>query len=160
MLGGDGLNKKTIILIAIVLLWMGVIYNYSDKNGKESKLSSDRVIKAVEVVGKTSLADKKNSKMTDIRYIRLVRKSAHIMSYLILAVLVFMASYEIKKSINKSIWYSFIISTLYAMSDEYHQYFVPGRSASIKDVGIDMIGIILGIILIYTIYKKVKKVNL
>lgn len=36
---------------------------------------------------------------------------------------------------------SFIISALYAASDEFHQHFVPGRDASIFDVGTDVLGI-------------------
>ena len=38
--------------------------------------------------------------------------------------------------------YPATLSFLYAVSDEFHQSFVPGRSASIRDVLIDTIGII------------------
>jgi VanZ family protein len=33
---------------------------------------------------------------------------------------------------------------LFAVSDEFHQSFVPGRTASLMDVGLDLIGIFLG----------------
>ena len=36
-----------------------------------------------------------------------------------------------------------IFSVLYAFSDEFHQSFVPGRSGSIIDVGIDSVGILV-----------------
>ena len=36
-------------------------------------------------------------------------------------------------------------SLLYACSDELHQYFVPGRSATVRDILIDCIGIVLSV---------------
>ena len=37
---------------------------------------------------------------------------------------------------------------LYAALDEYHQTFVPGRSGQIRDVVIDSLGLLFGILLI------------
>ena len=39
-----------------------------------------------------------------------------------------------------------IFSLIYAISDEIHQYFVPGRVAGLFDVGIDLIGIIFAMV--------------
>ena len=41
-----------------------------------------------------------------------------------------------------------IICVAYAALDEYHQMFVPGRSAEVRDVLIDSIGIFAGVILV------------
>ncbi len=49
---------------------------------------------------------------------------------------------------------SIIFSSLYALSDEIHQYFVPGRSCDPVDLLVDIVGILLGIILIYFVKKK------
>lgn len=38
-----------------------------------------------------------------------------------------------------------IIAAAYAGLDEYHQSFVPGRTAELKDVFIDSLGIIAGV---------------
>ena len=35
---------------------------------------------------------------------------------------------------------------LFAFSDEIHQSFVPGRTASLMDIGLDILGIILGLV--------------
>ena len=35
-----------------------------------------------------------------------------------------------------------ILAILYAILDELHQYFIPGRQCSIRDIGLDTIGII------------------
>ena len=48
---------------------------------------------------------------------------------------------------------SLSIVILYGISDEYHQSFVPGRTASIFDVGLDLVGGLIGLI----VTKKVNK---
>ena len=42
-----------------------------------------------------------------------------------------------------------IVAGLFSLIDEYHQSFVPGRTASIKDCGIDTFGALLGMVLLY-----------
>jgi len=80
---------------------------------------------------------------TSLKYDFILRKIAHITEYFILTFLLYRA---FKGSFNMNITQFFIypatLSFLYAVSDEFHQSFVPGRSASIRDVLIDTIGII------------------
>ena len=52
-----------------------------------------------------------------------------------------------------------LVGVLYAASDEFHQSFVPGRSPSIVDVGIDSLGVLTGILavlIIISIYRALK----
>ena len=44
-----------------------------------------------------------------------------------------------------------------ACTDEFHQYFVPGRSAEFKDVCIDTAGALAGLMILYFILKVVRK---
>lgn len=44
---------------------------------------------------------------------------------------------------------AFLASLAYAVSDEVHQLFVPGREAAVSDVVIDTIGILLALVLIW-----------
>ena len=57
--------------------------------------------------------------------------------------------------------YTVIISTLfcllYAISDEIHQTFVPGRSGQISDVILDTSGALLGIITAFLIIKLLRR---
>jgi VanZ family protein len=46
---------------------------------------------------------------------------------------------------------------LYAASDEFHQLFVATRDASLRDVAIDTFGAVLGIILLWGIYRLRKR---
>ncbi len=49
---------------------------------------------------------------------------------------------------------TFSISTLYGLSDEFHQYFTPGRFASILDLLADAAGGFLGAV-IFTLFRKI-----
>ena len=42
-----------------------------------------------------------------------------------------------------------IVAGLFSLTDEYHQSFVPGRTASIVDCGIDTFGALAGMLLLY-----------
>lgn len=50
---------------------------------------------------------------------------------------------------------SWIICTLYAGTDELHQYFVPGRACSLRDVCIDSAGALLGVLIMLYHSRKV-----
>ena len=75
-----------------------------------------------------------------------VRKSAHFIAYLILGILTMLAL-DVDKN-SKFSWFSkaLLICILYAMSDEFHQLYVPGRSGEIKDVLLDSTGSLVGIL--------------
>jgi VanZ family protein len=47
----------------------------------------------------------------------------------------------------RSAWPAFAVGALYAVSDEVHQVFVPGRAGSPLDVAIDAVGVALGVVL-------------
>ena len=61
-----------------------------------------------------------------------------------------------KKIKLKTILIALVISTIYALSDEFHQSFILGRSCSLEDILTDMAGIPLSII-IYIINKNKNK---
>ena len=62
-----------------------------------------------------------------------------------------------KRLDNKKIWIILLISLAYALSDEFHQLFVPGRFSSLKDVIIDLIGSALAVLTV-KILEKFKKI--
>lgn len=51
-----------------------------------------------------------------------------------------------------------LISIFYSLSDEIHQFFVPGRSSSLADVGLDTIGILFAF-MIYFISIKYRETS-
>jgi VanZ family protein len=76
-----------------------------------------------------------------------IRKLGHFGAYFILALLVMSALREEnnRPAERRHIVFAAMFVTLYAISDEFHQSFVPSRSASIVDVLIDISGGICGI---------------
>lgn len=80
---------------------------------------------------------------------RLMRKSAHFIAYLVLGFLVSHALNNEASTVTawKRRGISLAICILYAISDEFHQIFVPGRGPLLKDILIDGSGAALGIML-------------
>jgi len=72
----------------------------------------------------------------------LIRKAAHFTEYAILALLSARAFSISSKEVLRRHWFfiSLAIVILYALTDEYHQSFVPSRTSSIYDSLIDMSG--------------------
>lgn len=58
---------------------------------------------------------------------------------------------------KKKIILSLLVGLLYASLDEFHQSFVPGRTAAITDVLIDTLGVLAGIIIIFLGIKILKR---
>lgn len=71
----------------------------------------------------------------------LTKKIGHMTVYAILYLLTVKTLYFHLDEKHRKYWYiPLIICLLYAMSDEFHQSFVPNRSASVRDLGFDMLG--------------------
>jgi len=72
----------------------------------------------------------------------LVKKAAHVTEYAVLCLLFFRA-FKLAMIPRKALAASAIMAVIYAVSDEYHQTFVPLREGTVRDVFIDCIGIFL-----------------
>lgn len=87
----------------------------------------------------------------------IARKSAHFLIYVVLGNLSLLAviSYKgLKFSVRPLI--AAAICLIYAASDEFHQYFVPGRSCELRDMCIDFSGAVTGILLLLLIVRLIK----
>jgi VanZ family protein len=92
---------------------------------------------------------------TGLEYDFLLRKIAHAAEYFILTFLLFRAFKGSFKMNNFQLYiYPTTLAFFYAASDEFHQSFVPSRSATVRDVLIDAVGI-LGF---YVVVKAVKEI--
>lgn len=92
----------------------------------------------------------------------LIRKAAHFTEYAILAFLAARAFSTSSKEMLRRRWFfiSLAIVVLYALTDEYHQSFVPSRTSSIYDSLIDMSGG-LTLLCLYALWRwrKAKKMK-
>jgi len=69
-----------------------------------------------------------------------LKKGAHMAGYGILASLYLRALRPRFGSSSRLRWVSWGLAVLYALTDERHQRFVPGRNGTLIDVGIDSVG--------------------
>ncbi len=79
---------------------------------------------------------------------KVVRKSAHFTEYFILCIFYYKT---LSISVRKALAASAVLAVLYAVSDELHQYFVPGRAAMAADVLIDSAGVLLAVLVLLII---------
>lgn len=75
----------------------------------------------------------------------ILRKNAHFFSYFVLGILVMNGLRSSGVSGYRMIVFALGICILYAISDEVHQLFVPGRGGRVSDVFIDSAGATVGI---------------
>ena len=78
----------------------------------------------------------------------LILKSFHLIEYAFLACLLSLAIFKKKWVV--------LTAYLYAISDEIHQSFVPGRTSRFQDTLIDLIGILIGVFIFHKIFSKKK----
>ena len=126
----------------LVLLWMAVIFCLSHQPAEQSnELSTgitEIIIEKVERIAPQAKLDLE-------RINHVVRKNAHFFAYLLLGVLVLFALKGSGVREPRSLLLAFFICVVYAISDETHQMFVPGRGPGVKDVLIDSSGAAVGI---------------
>ncbi len=77
----------------------------------------------------------------------LLHKIAHIIVYAVLYILMYRAINV--KHISRNWWLPLLFSLIYAMSDEFHQSFVPGRVSNWRDLGYDGLGMSVVMLRIY-----------
>lgn len=137
-------NIKRIIYLILVIIWMIVVFSFSNQNGTKSQGSSDIITnKIVEISDDYFALDIKSSEDT-ISFV--VRKLAHFSIYFLGGILIY--NFINTFSINKKyiIIFSIVLGVVYACTDELHQLFIDGRSAQMMDVFIDSCGVVLAVV--------------
>lgn len=125
----------------------------NQKAVESSKLSDGLILRTVRIIEKINHKQYSDEEILK-RFIYPVRKLAHVTIYFILGFLVYLYIKDLK--IDNKIIISILICVLYATSDEIHQLFILGRSGEVKDVLIDTLGSVLGILFL-KILKSNKK---
>lgn len=141
------LNKKQIIYFLLIIIWMAIVFAFSNQpayiSSKASGGITDRVVKII------TKDDKKMPKNQRDLIETVVRKCAHFGLYLIGGLLItnFFNTTRVKE--KHIIIYSILFAVIYACTDELHQLFVNGRSGEIRDIIIDTLGASTGTLLFY-----------
>ena len=148
---------KKLIKLIFVILWMLLIFSFSNQKAEDSsKLSDGIIVKVANIFVDKELSIEKQEEILE-KYTTIVRKTAHFVIYLILGILVInlVCEYNVKHLILISL----LICLLYSISDEFHQLFIVGRSGEIRDILIDTVGSLSGITAYYILRKKIVKKN-
>lgn len=157
---------KKIIYIALIILWMGVIFALSNMgaegSGQQSielsKLLVDNGANILHNIGIIKEMPAREELDSIIEFIHPpVRKCAHAVEYFVLALLLMMALRDKDTwhlEMSKSVILTLLICLIYSISDELHQYFIPGRSCEFTDCINDVLGATVGII-VYIICHKI-----
>ncbi|MCH8941847.1 MAG: VanZ family protein [Bacteroidetes bacterium] len=93
----------------------------------------------------------------DIPSIKLNDKIEHLLAYFILGFLFNIAVLVQNKFLflkEKAFFSTIIFLGIYAIIDELHQIFIPGRDCSFLDWGADILGVVFGVLLTYFLLKK------
>lgn len=153
----DKKQQIKIIKIILIVIWMVVIFSFSNQGGTKSSNTSQKVTKVIiDMVGN-------NSKAQNEQFIanleKVIRKLAHYSIYTVGGILIMSYSYTLDKPRRQQVCESLIFGAFYAVTDELHQFFVPGRSARFFDIGIDTLGVLTGIGIYIVLRKCIERIS-
>ena len=136
-------NRKKLLAWLCVAGWMTVIFLLSAQNDNQSGDTSGMIVRwflSLIYPDFESFPPERHLALLEVWH-TLIRKCAHFTEYAVLAMLVSNAL----RLAGKFRWkLPVIISAAYAVTDEIHQYFVPGRACRLLDVIIDTSGAAFG----------------
>ena len=127
----------------LAILWMGLIFTGSSDVGAGAHTSRFIVPFLHCLMGGSFTPERAESIHL------LIRKTGHLTEYAVLCILYWRALGTLREDFFQSASRRFLstvfLTALYAGSDEFHQSFIPSRTASFSDVLIDTTGATLGL---------------
>jgi len=143
----------SIVMWILVVSWMIVIFSLSSETGDVSAVRSQDLVNTI------------NSSLKLYINEALLRKTAHVLEFLVLSILAYIAMFATKHIQSDVSWndskfiqmksdnevyiaFSLWVTALSSVADEYHQIFVDGRSASFFDVFLDLSGAVVLMVII------------
>ena len=126
--GGDALTPAARIIRywLPLLAWMGVIFALSHTAVDTVESVLDGPLQIAPEIAKSDLV-------------------VHPLEFGVLAILAYrlLASYRIRR--RYALISALLFATAYGALDEFHQSFVPGRNATLADLGLDILGALIGL---------------
>ena len=151
---------KRIIFGMLIIINCATIFYFSNQVADNSSQQSSRVVELISNIVPSIKKMKESEKKTLKEEVLtpIVRKTAHFSIYAMLGIwtINFINTFE-KLKASKKIIISLLFCTLYAITDEFHQTMVSGRSGEIRDILIDSLGALTGMLLILPINKIIQK---
>ncbi len=149
------------IMAILLICTLFTIFEFSSQNGTQSKGISTRVTEYIlQFSSRYQEADTKEKTQIRNKTNAIIRKLAHFSIYTLLGLFMMGIMTRTKLRDKWRICITIGFGILYAILDEFHQSFSPGRTPKVTDVYIDTLGVILGILLVLLvrgIYKKIRQ---
>ena len=144
-------GRQRIAVLALVI-WMAVMFQFSTQlwNSHNTKAILELVLSAPFLPDMTASFELLNFTL---------RKTAHFTEYAVLTVIAYGAAaigFQLAKA--RSLQLALAGAILFAISDEWHQRFVPGRTSTPQDVLIDIAGAAV-VVLVITIWQARVSLN-
>lgn len=143
-------KRKWFLYFIPVFVWMAVIFIFSSQ---PDDISSNNNYFVLNLLNSLSIDLVKLLGSDFANFI--IRKAGHVTEFFILFMLSYYAFHKVR--FKQPLLYGSILTVIYASSDEFHQMFVPGRGPMVRDVLIDSIGVLIGILVILLIRKPLKR---
>lgn len=159
-------DRRFQLHLILTILVMVFIFWQSSLTAELSTEESNRIV--------LMLADLLHADVDLVSFV--VRKGAHFTEYLVLGVCLWLTARDVlvrrlrrvpgsavpEPSItevfpNLPAWIPWAIGAFYAVTDEVHQYFVPGRSCELRDMLIDACGVAAGVLLCRFLSQKAQR---
>lgn len=142
--------------VILLLLWMCLIFSLSAETAAASSKTSGSLIAAIIEFFYRDFSTLDTAAQQELiaPFQFIARKTAHFSIYAVLGLFAFlsMVTYKQLKLILRSA-IAGGICLIYAVSDEIHQLFIPGRSGEIRDVLIDFCGAMSAVAVLFLITK-------
>ncbi len=151
-----GYMRKKVCFI-LTICWMIVIFSFS---AREASLSSQDSASVGVLLGRIFVPgfeewDQKVQMAFADQVDHPVRKTAHVTEYAVLGIFITGSFFDRKKKRWNAICVPWLAGTVYAVTDELHQMFVPGRSCELTDMMIDSCGVLAGVLAGLLLWRKI-----
>lgn len=136
-----------------IICWMAVIFYLSSQPAKDQDIApileswiSEHQLESILPRWTIHFRDEVIASQDEpYRFVNfIVRKTAHLFSFGLLAILFARAFYFWRARLHHSLWLAWGASSVYGAIDELHQWTVPGRTGAFEDVVIDSAGAAIG----------------
>ncbi|GIO12262.1 hypothetical protein J19TS2_18170 [Cohnella xylanilytica] len=150
-------------MVILLILWAGVIFNFSSQPLKEQNLkfvlkewiseyNANRIVPNVSFYYHQDLVSGEQDPYGFMEFV--IRKCAHLFEYGMLGILCYPVLFKIKKIVWRFAGAVALVAAV-ALADEWNQSYVAERTSAIQDVGVDLTGAIVAISLFLLVKRLV-----
>ena len=145
------MKRSLPILLSLLpaLILCVLIFLFSSQTAAESSGTSSRLITWLLTLKDPHFAElpqkQQRAQIQQLQFI--TRKGAHFSIYTLLGICLFLPLNRYTGKLGHAALAAWLFCVAYAVTDELHQYFIPGRSCELRDLLIDSSGALLGVLI-------------